>query len=446
MERPSVPAGRDLSINLLKLVEDLDAGVRFQLALALAESRDARAGHTLGRLAETGMQDIWLRTAVLSSATSHVPEILKVVLAMPPAALGREEMIVQLVATAAKSSPAQVLDQVLGLVLPEENQPVQTWHFTTLASLTAEAEKSLSKSTAAKARRVFAEARRMATDADQPEEGKEAAIRLLGFRGDQEQSQTVLVDLLKSPLSQRLQEATLASLRRNRNPQLLTGIWENWPRYAPSLRLALIDLLLSREEWASALLNEVEKGSVSLTEISPANRQRLLKHSKETIQQRAAKLFAGNRIEGRGEVLARYRSVSSLKGHAANGAIVFEKNCSSCHFFRGAGYAVGPDLAAFRDKRPEDFVVAVLDPNAAIEPRFINYQVETKDGRSLSGIVNGETATSLALVQGQGVTEKILRADIKELKASSVSLMPEGLEQTITPQDLADLIAYLKQQ
>ena len=89
--------------------------------------------------------------------------------------------------------------------------------------------------------------------------------------------------------------------------------------------------------------------------------------------------------------------------------------------------------------------MAILDPNAAIEPRFINYQIETKDGRSLSGVVKAESSTSLTLAQGGGLEEKILRSDIAEIRASNLSLMPEGLEQGMTPQDLADLIAYLKQ-
>jgi putative heme-binding domain-containing protein len=105
---------------------------------------------------------------------------------------------------------------------------------------------------------------------------------------------------------------------------------------------------------------------------------------------------------------------------------------------------VGPDLTAFRTKGTEDFLLAILDPNAAIEPRFVNYQIETKDGRALTGVVKAETTTSLMLVQGGGLEEKILRNDIAEIKASNLSLMPEGLEQTLTPQDAANLIAYLK--
>jgi hypothetical protein len=85
-----------------------------------------------------------------------------------------------------------------------------------------------------------------------------------------------------------------------------------------------------------------------------------------------------------------------------------------------------------------------VHPSAAIEPRFINYQIETRDGRLLSGVVKAETAVSLTLVQAGALEEKILRSEIAEIKASNLSLMPEGLEQGMSPQDLADLIAYVK--
>src|SRR5439155_23282088 len=193
------------------------------------------------------------------------------------------------------------------------------------------------------------------------------------------------------------------------------------------------------------LLDAIEKGTIAASEISTANRQRLLKRGSEAIRRRAETLLSGNPSDNRGEVLARYESALNLAADPARGEAVFAKVCSTCHTFGGQGHAVGPDLAALRSKSPKDFLVAILDPSAAIEPRFINYQIETKDGRSLSGVVKAEAASSLTLAQGGGLEEKILRTDITEIKASNLSLMPDGLEQNMTPQDLADLIAYLKQ-
>jgi putative heme-binding domain-containing protein len=193
----------------------------------------------------------------------------------------------------------------------------------------------------------------------------------------------------------------------------------------------------------NALLDNIENGTISPNEISPANRQRLLKHPNPALQQRAQTIWSAQNAS-RAEILRKYQSATTLTGDSAKGATVFANTCALCHFLRGQGHAVGPSLAALADKTPADFLTAILDPNAAVEPRFIAYNIETKDGRSLNGIVSAETATTLTLVQGGGGQETVLRSDIQEMRASGLSLMPEGLEQSMTPQDLANLIAYLK--
>jgi len=124
----------------------------------------------------------------------------------------------------------------------------------------------------------------------------------------------------------------------------------------------------------------------------------------------------------------------------------FEKNCSTCHFVARAGIQCGTKPCSTGDKPAGDLLLAILDPNAVVEPRFVSYNIETKDGRSLSGIVSAETATTLTLSQAGGITENMLSHDIAEIRASGLSLMPEGFEQAMTPQDLADLIAYLEEQ
>ena len=74
----------------------------------------------------------------------------------------------------------------------------------------------------------------------------------------------------------------------------------------------------------------------------------------------------------------------------------------------------------------------------------MNYECELKDGRSLSGLLASESAASIMLRMGQGVEENIARAQIVRLTASRLSLMPQELEKTMTAQELADLLAYLK--
>jgi putative heme-binding domain-containing protein len=149
-------------------------------------------------------------------------------------------------------------------------------------------------------------------------------------------------------------------------------------------------------------------------------------------------------MSSRADVMAQYADVNNMPGDTTKGGLVFGKNCTPCHQLKGQGNAVGPNLAALVDKTSGDFLLAILDPNAAVEPRFLAYSIETKDDRSLAGIVSAESATSLTLVQPGGIQEKILRTDITEIRATGLSLMPEGFEQAMSKQDLADLIAYLR--
>ncbi len=446
-----------LKAALVKLVGDPEITVRYQLALSLGEWNDPRAGGLLGQLATKDMGDSWMRAAILSSATHYPAELLKAVFKMGPNESGRAELIGQLIATAAGQDKPELLGQVIATVAPTDAPSVEEWQLSALAGLLDSLDrKNLTLATFAtktspevrnaieRIKLVFSTARQLAVDDSAKDVARDSAIRLLGRGVDhQEDDLQLLIGFLKSGVSAHVQNAALATLRRNRNPQVAGLLLADWKLRSPSLRQSILDVLLSRDEWMKELLAALENGTVQPGEISPANRQRLVKHSDEQIQQRAAAILKTNN-SSRAEVLASYQNATTLTGDSARGAVGFAKNCASCHALRGQGYSVGPNLAPLADKSFGDFLVAILDPNAVVEPRFASYNVEMKDGRSLTGIVNAETATTLTLVQGGGVQEKILRSDIAEIKASALSLMPEGLEQTMAPQDVADLIAYLK--
>jgi putative heme-binding domain-containing protein len=84
-----------------------------------------------------------------------------------------------------------------------------------------------------------------------------------------------------------------------------------------------------------------------------------------------------------------------------------------------------------------------LDPNREVNPQYVNYLVVTKDGRTASGMIAGESATTITLRRGEGLSETILRGEIDEMTATGLSLMPEGFEKQIDVAAMADLLAYL---
>jgi putative heme-binding domain-containing protein len=136
--------------------------------------------------------------------------------------------------------------------------------------------------------------------------------------------------------------------------------------------------------------------------------------------------------------------VLTLQGDAKRGAQVFARTCATCHQFSGVGHQVGPELASVGDNSPEGLLIAVLDPNRAVEARYINYVAQTKNGQTITGILSSETGNSITLLGPDAKQQVILRTDLDELVSSNKSLMPEGLEKDLKPQDLADLIAHIR--
>lgn len=145
----------------------------------------------------------------------------------------------------------------------------------------------------------------------------------------------------------------------------------------------------------------------------------------------------------RKSVLANYQSALALKGVPDRGKEAFARACALCHAVNGIGFAVGPDLATLRDKPRDYWIQNILAPDAVVEPKFISHTVELNDGRVFAGVINSESATSITLVQSGGLHGTILKADVKQVNPSKISLMPSDLEKSVTPQDMADLITFL---
>jgi putative heme-binding domain-containing protein len=450
--RAAEPFLRDNSCRLPS--DDPDPSVRLQLALSLGEWHEREAGQRLGKLAAT--DDPWLRAAVLSSSASHAPAIFNSLLA----AQGKVEpsVGVQLAALAAHSPIAADWQQILRAITPASGRPADAWqwemlpglldaldrnHITALALSTSSWEES--RDAADRIWKSVAGARALAANENTAEATRAAAIRLLGRgEGDKSDDLKALFGFLQPGTASRLQTAATEALRRQRGSRVAELALAGWSQTSPAARGTLVNLLLSRDEWAVELLKAAEQGIVASGEIALNQRTRLLQHQDSALRERAEKLFGPSHSGSRADVLAKYQGVAQLPGAMERGVAVFDKNCAQCHALRGRGHEVGPNLGEFAGKSVADFVQAILDPNSAINPNYLGYQVETKDGRSLSGIVRGETASGLTLVQGGGVRETILRSDLKEIRAGTLSLMPDGLEQAMTQQDMADLIAWIK--
>jgi putative heme-binding domain-containing protein len=239
-----------------------------------------------------------------------------------------------------------------------------------------------------------------------------------------------------------VQAAAVASLARLSDRRAVRLLLDRWPGLSPSLRAQVLDTLLSRPAWLPELLAAMEQGAVQAGHLDAGRRERLLRHPDAEVRRRAEKLL-GAVGKDRARVLDAYRDVLTMRGDPGRGQKVFAKTCAACHRIENVGHAVGPDLAALTDRSPRALLVAVLDPNRAVEARFVTYQATTRAGRVFTGILAAETATSITLREQEGKEHVLLRGDLDELVSTGRSLMPDGLEKDLSRQDLADLMAYV---
>jgi putative heme-binding domain-containing protein len=250
-----------------------------------------------------------------------------------------------------------------------------------------------------------------------------------------------VLDSNPTPEVQRAVVEALASFDDTAAGPLLLSYWRV---YQLEARASALEALLNTRERASLLLDAIEHREIPAASLEVAARNRLIEYPDPKVAARAKGLFqtAG---EDRTKVVASYRDVLNLPGDPTRGKQALEKNCGRCHLSRRGSPQVGPDLSGVNNKTKEELLNSILNPSAAIEPRFINYLITTKDGRLHDGVIGGETPGMITLRNGsEDGDEHILRSNIVEMRASSVSLMPEDLEKSLSKQDLADVIAYLR--
>ena len=135
-------------------------------------------------------------------------------------------------------------------------------------------------------------------------------------------------------------------------------------------------------------------------------------------------------------------------GDIRRGQLVFHSEkaaCFSCHAIGYRGGNVGPDLTKIGSVRSDrDLLEAIVFPSASLVRSFEPIAVATNDGKVYNGLIRGETADEVRLATGVNQEARIARREIEEIRPSTISIMPAGLNQQLTHQELADLVAFLK--
>ena len=434
---------------VLALADDVDPHVRFQTALALGEVRDARVVPALARIVSRQADDRWTRAAILTAlpdpanAMAMLGELALRSSADDRLAVFARDLGRQLGSGLAENQHAAAFDE-LSSRLKSAGLTTRIAATVGFASADTTAFQRITSQDAARLAPLLAHARTLAAADTASVESRAFAVELLAFDASPEAG-ALLVEMLDAARPKEEQSAAARALVQPARAAMLKPLLSagRWNAYTPGVRQMLLERLAARPEFAGLLLDAVESGALPINALTSGQRDQLRKARNPAVQARAQKLFAAPGGD-REAVFTQAKAVLQLTPAPVNGRTVFEKSCAACHRLNQQGVAVGPDLFDIRNQPKESILYHIIIPEAEIAPNFISYECELKDGRTLSGLLASESSGSITLRMAQGVEEVVSRAQISRLTASRLSLMPQELEKSITPQELADLLAYMK--
>jgi putative membrane-bound dehydrogenase-like protein len=446
---------------LTNLPKEKDPRVRFQGALSLGQMENKGIVPVLAEIAFTGSEDKWTRIAVASSVPQQAGQVLEYLLKFQASFRPEDAVLLQELASlvGARQDPMEV-EKVLVTLREMTGDTTYRWQSAGLNGLAEGLGRrgaqlgnflktlpSIQKDPTAPLIiwwEKFLEKTASLAGNSQGETGERVqAIRLLPH------ASWVLLEKTLDPLTsgdtnQEVQLAAVRALAIRPEKEVAPLLMKSWRTYSPSLRREVTEAMLRQPGRIHFLLDEVEKKNVKPGDIDVMRTRQLLKHAQAAIRERAQKLLQENIPADRKVVMTRYQEALKVKGDSRQGQVVFKKNCATCHKVAGMGIDVGPDISDTRTKTIEGLLADILNPNQAIDNNYVNYLVTTKSGKSLTGILAGETSTSITLKRAEGQMDVLLRQEIEEIQSTGVSLMPEAMEKNITIAEMADLLAFLK--
>jgi putative membrane-bound dehydrogenase-like protein len=473
------PALLELAI---QLTEDADQRVRLQAALSLGELDGDRALDALAKLAAEQGDDPWFATAIISSASKSADRLIDKLIpsdSTTTLSLGASAILQNLAATI---GAARNEDQLAALLtkctsLVDAQHAIRNSILEGLAEGLKRSKKGLLTSKSGRAaltqlllhprdavraraiqiaglvgftdspemKAILQDALSAALDAKRDVPARVASLNLLGAAGD---GQTIaqLLPLVHSREPLEIQLAAIAAAGSSSNLEFVEKLIERFPALSPIAQNAILDLIFSRKDRIANLVTALEDHRLASADLPSLRKSQLLEHSDAKLRDRAKAILGKAPSVNRQEIITRYQVALTGDHDLKKGKEAFEKHCAKCHQLGKTGASIGPDLDSVRSRPTESLLLDVLDPSGVINPKYRTYNVVTQDGRVLTGLLLDESATTITLAREKDQRDVILRIDIEEIRVSAKSLMPDDLEKTVPPEELANLLAFVRDQ
>ena len=468
-----------LAAALLPLQEDSNPKVRFQLLCTLGFLNTPEVIQVRNKLLFRDMDDEWVQIAALSASSSQTSSLLKAVLENNRGELTAYSSLIQRLTTMVGAvGDSKAINQLIEKATRIESEDQRAWQGSALEGLAQGMESNKSTSAISEAeqnlliktffehpsdpvrkaslhllkvigiknekiaKNAIEKAVSIANDHNQPDDRRAEAVDFISLRNPS--PHTPLLMKLFVPTEQlSIQLAALRTLSFIPDTTVCIYLLKQWPVLTPEIRDAAVKTFLSNEARVAMLLNAIESGKIQVTDLSWGRKVGLMAQSNEKLRNQARALFTKNNDK---EVNAAYQQAFELEGDVINGKNVYQQQCALCHQIRGTmGITLGPDLGTIHNWSREAIMANILAPNQSISSGYDLWVVELKNGESIQGIIASETPGAITLRNNGSPEKTIKRQDIKSLKALTMSVMPSGLEKQINVQQMADLLAFLKE-
>ncbi len=455
--RLAVSRGDSSSITnkLVTMMDDPSLAVRYELAFALGSIKHDQKASALADLIRRDTNDKWIALAVQSSLVDDAGEVFGRLsgdvefwkrggavflqsLASQIVAQNRETDVL-LAVGALSNLPAAV--EPLAMPVITELVKGRSRKGSVLANLAGAGKLSAFET---KVDALLMKSFQRAADSQLTPQSRVEAIKSLSLASPA-QALPALSALIDNRQPQQVQQAAITAMGVYQHPDVARNLILSWPKLSPQLRETASEVLFARPERIMALLDAVDNADLQVSGISRTRLQTAAKSRNFELAERADALLKKMSTGKRDQVLTKYREALRVKGDLVRGRQAFRQHCAVCHKAEGFGHELGPNLAAMKSRGADAILANVIDPNAEVNPQYLNYIVLTEDGNTLTGMITAESATTLTLTRAENAKDTVLRVDIEQLQSTGVSLMPEGLEEKIDVQSMADIITYLMQ-
>ncbi len=462
---------------LLRMSGDGDARVRYQLLCTLGFLTSPQALRVRNRLLFTHLDDKWMQIAALSAIGSEKELLTDQVIRDYGSLPGFTALAERVSAMAGASGDPVMARYLLSRAL---NSPGDHWPAALLRGLAQGFRKKrpaggmyaeertrlldyarnnprtdvrhaaidmlrvLGLPPGQEAGAAITEALLRARDRSAGTDKRVEALHLLALSGVEQHTGTLqqLTDPAE-PLP--VQSAALTALGTLPGTAVSDFLTEKWQSLTPGLREQAISSFFANDARIEKLLEALERNIIPASALRWHRQVALMANGNEALRNRARKLLAGSPSTGKKTARA-YKGISGLAGNQENGRLLFAAHCAVCHQIGGKnGTAYGPDLATIRNRRAESVMTDILFPNLSIADGYDLWNITLKSGESIQGLIGSETPSAVTIRYYGGNETVIARSEISSLTAMGTSVMTGGFEQLIDRQQMADLLAYLRQ-